>query len=117
AGIRGTYHVQIELRDKKEETSVRLVGKAFGALGFGSGSGFVSLRSEVGGRTHLRYRYEADIGGKGAAGGQRTLGSVTGYFLAPFLPCLERRLGPAGGSGWRNWWSRLRRYGRNGGEP
>jgi 2-furoyl-CoA dehydrogenase large subunit len=117
AGIRGTYHVQIELRDKKEETSVRLVGKAFGALGFGSGSGFVSLRPEVGGRTHLQYRYEADIGGKVAAVGQRMLGSVTRYLIAQFFHSLERRLRPMGGSGWRSWWSKLRRYRRNGGEP
>src|SRR5262249_59023165 len=34
AGIRGPYDVQIEMRDKKEKSSVRLVGKAFGALGF-----------------------------------------------------------------------------------
>src|SRR5262249_25795321 len=46
AGIRGTYHAQIEMRDKKEPSSVRLVGKAFGALGFGSGSGLVTLRPE-----------------------------------------------------------------------
>jgi 2-furoyl-CoA dehydrogenase large subunit len=117
AGIRGTYHVQIELRDKKEETSVRLVGKAFGALGFGSGSGFLSLRPEVGGRTHLQYCYEADIGGKVAAVGQRMLGSVTRYLIAQFFHSLERRLRPMGGSGWRSWWSKLRRYGRNGGEP
>jgi len=96
---------------------VRLVGKALGALGFGSGSGFVSLRPEVGGRTHLQYRYEADIGGKVAAVGQRMLGSVTRYLVAQFFHSLERRLRPAGGSGWRSWWSRLRRYGRNGGEP
>jgi 2-furoyl-CoA dehydrogenase large subunit len=117
AGIRGTYRVQIELRDKKEETSVRLVGKAFGALGFGSGSGFVSLRPEVGGRTHLQYRYEADIGGKVAAVGQRMLGSVMRYLIAQFFHSLERRLRPVGSSGWRSWWSKLRRYGRNGGEP
>src|SRR5262249_56277224 len=89
AGIRGTYHVQIELRDQKEKSSVRLVGKAVGALGFGSGSGFVSLRPEVGGRTHLRYRYEADIGGKVAAAGHRMLGSVTRSLAAQFLYVLE----------------------------
>src|SRR6266700_5905294 len=44
AGIRGTYHARGEIRDKAEGRSLRLVGKAFGALGFGSGSGFVSLR-------------------------------------------------------------------------
>ena len=117
AGIRGTYHVQIEMRDKKEKSSVRLVGKAFGALGFGSGSGFVSLQPEAGGRTRLQYRYEADVGGKVAAVGQRMLGSVTRYLIAQFFHSLERRLRPAGGEGWRTWWSRLRRHGRNGGGP
>jgi 2-furoyl-CoA dehydrogenase large subunit len=117
AGIRGTYHVQIEMRDKKEESSVRLVGKAFGVLGFGSGSGFVSLQPEAGGRTHLQYRYEADVGGKVAAVGQRMLGSVTRYLIAQFFHSLERRLRPAGGEGWRTWWSRLRRHGRSGGGP
>src|SRR5262249_24116165 len=71
AGIRGTYRAQIEMRDKKEPSSVRLVGKAFGALGFGSGSGFVTLRPEARGRKRLEYRYEADVGGKVAAIGQR----------------------------------------------
>jgi 2-furoyl-CoA dehydrogenase large subunit len=116
AGIRGTYHAQIELRDKKEESSVHLIGKASGALGFGSGSGFVSLRPEVGGRTHLQYRYEADVGGKVAAVGQRMLGSVTRYLIAQFFHSLERRLRP-GGTSWRSWWSRLRRHGRSGGGP
>jgi 2-furoyl-CoA dehydrogenase large subunit len=117
AGIRGTYQAQIEMRDKKEESSVRLVGKASGALGFGSGSGFVSLRAEAGGRTRLEYRYEADVGGKVAAVGQRMLGSVTRYLIAQFFHSLERRIRPAGGEGWGSWWSRLRRYGRSGGEP
>src|SRR5262247_1611755 len=117
AGIRGTYHVQIEMRDKQEKSSVRLVGKAFGALGFGSGSGFVTLRPDAGGRTRLEYRYEANVGGKVAAVGQRMLGSVTRYLIAQFFHSLERRLRPASGKGWRSWWSRLRRYGRSGGEP
>jgi 2-furoyl-CoA dehydrogenase large subunit len=106
AGIRGTYRAQIEMRDKKEKSSVRLVGKAFGTLGFGSGTGFVSLRPEEGGRTRLQYRYEAEVGGKVAAVGQRMLGSVTRYLIAQFFHALERRIRPAGGEGWRSWWSR-----------
>jgi 2-furoyl-CoA dehydrogenase large subunit len=116
AGIRGTYHAQIEMHDKKENSSVRLVGKASGALGFGLGSGFVSLRCEEGGRTLLQYRYEAEVGGKVAAVGQRMLGSVTRYLIAQFFHALERRMRPAGSEGWRSWWSRLRRHGRGGGE-
>ena len=116
AGIRGTYRVQINLRDKMEKTSLRLVGKAFGPLGFGSGSGFVILRPEAGGHTQLEYRYEAEIGGKVAAVGQRMLGSVTRYLIAQFFHSLERRIGPADRPRWWNWWSRLRRHGQSGGE-
>jgi 2-furoyl-CoA dehydrogenase large subunit len=116
AGIRGTYRVQINLRDKMEKTSLRLVGKAFGPLGFGSGSGFVILRPEAGGHTRLEYRYEAEIGGKVAAVGQRMLGSVIRYLIAQFFHSLERRIGPADRPRWWNWWSRLRRHGQSGGE-
>jgi 2-furoyl-CoA dehydrogenase large subunit len=108
AGVRGTYQAQIELRDKREGSSLRLVGKASGALGFGTGSGFVSLRPEAGGRTRLEYRYEADIGGKVAAVGQRMLGSVMRYLIAQFFHSLERRIRPASRLGWRTWWARLR---------
>jgi 2-furoyl-CoA dehydrogenase large subunit len=116
AGIRGTYRAQIDLRDKVERTSLRLVGKAFGPLGFGSGSGFVSLRPEAGDRTRLEYRYEAEIGGKVAAVGQRMLGSVIRYLIGQFFHSLERRMRPAHGSRWSDWRSRLRRHGRSGGE-
>jgi 2-furoyl-CoA dehydrogenase large subunit len=114
AGIRGSYRAQIEMRDKKEPSSVRLVGKASGALGFGSGSGFVTLQPETGGRTRLAYRYEVDVGGRVAAVGQRMLGSVMRYLIAQFFHALERRIRPAE-KGWRSWWSRLRR--RSGVEP
>jgi 2-furoyl-CoA dehydrogenase large subunit len=114
AGIRGTYQARIEMRDKTEGRSVRLVGRASGALGFASGSGFVTLQPEAGGRTRLAYRYGADVGGKVAAVGQRMLGSVTRYLIAQFFQALERRINPAE-QGWRRWWSRLRR--RSGGEP
>jgi 2-furoyl-CoA dehydrogenase large subunit len=73
AGIRGTYDAEIEMRDKRDGESVRLVGKATGALGFGAGSGFVTLAPQDEGRTKLAYRFEADIGGKLAAVGLRWL--------------------------------------------
>src|SRR2546427_543200 len=71
-------------------------------------------RPEAGGRTRLEYRYEADIGGKVAAVGQRMLGSVMRYLIAQFFHSLERRIRPALRPGWRTWWSRLR-GGRSGG--
>ena len=77
AGIRGSYDARIEMRDKQEGRSVRLVGQASGAFGFGSGSGLVTLAPEENGRTRLEYQYAADVGGKVAAVGQRMLGTVT----------------------------------------
>ncbi len=114
AGIRGTYDAEIEMRDKREGESVRLVGKATGALGFGAGSGFVTLAPQDGGRTKLAYRFEADIGGKVAAVGQRMLGSVTRLLIAQFFRALEKRIDPSqahGKRGWRTWLRWLRRDG------
>jgi 2-furoyl-CoA dehydrogenase large subunit len=108
--IRGTYHAQIELRDKSEGSSLRLVGKAVGPLGFGSGSGLVRLQPETEYRTRLEYSYEAEAGGKLAAVGQRMLGSVMRYLISQFFRALEHRITPASRTGWRSWWLRLRRY-------
>ncbi|OLB75930.1 MAG: hypothetical protein AUI16_10375 [Alphaproteobacteria bacterium 13_2_20CM_2_64_7] len=116
AGIRGTYHARVEIRDKAEGRSLRLIGSAVGPLGFGSGSGFVDLQPETDGRTRLAYRYEAQVGGKLAAVGQRMLGGVMRYLIAQFFHSLERRISPADHPSWRNWWLRLRRYERRGGE-
>jgi carbon monoxide dehydrogenase subunit G len=105
AGIRGTYDAHIEMRDKQEPNSVRLVGTASGALGFGAGSGLVTLRAEPDGRTPAEYQYEADVGGKLAAVGQRMLGTVTRYVIGRFSrrwSGVSHRSAPrAGADGWR----------------
>lgn len=94
AGIRGTYDAVIELHDKDEPRSLRLVGKATGALGYGAGSGLITLESTPDGRTRLRYDYTADVGGKVAAVGQRMLGTVTRYLIGQFFAAFERRIAP-----------------------
>jgi 2-furoyl-CoA dehydrogenase large subunit len=106
AGIRGLYAVEIALADKQENRSLRLIGKASGALGFGSGEGFVTLTQE-GGRTRLAYRYQASVGGKVAAVGQRMLGTVTRLMVAEFFGALEQRISPRAGSSWRRLLTRL----------
>lgn len=108
AGIRGVYDAQIEMRDKKEGESVRLIGKATGALGFGSGSGLVKLSPEPGGRTRLQYEYEAEVGGKVAAVGQRMLSGVMRFLIAQFFRALERRIAGPQQGGWRALLARLR---------
>jgi 2-furoyl-CoA dehydrogenase large subunit len=117
AGIRGSYDAQVELRDKKERNSLRLIAKAQGALGFGAGSALVTLRPEADGRTRLSYQYEADVGGKVAAVGQRMLGSVTRYLIAQFFSALERRIAPPREKRLGGWLSKLRWHAREGRKP
>jgi 2-furoyl-CoA dehydrogenase large subunit len=114
AGIRGAYDAEIEMRDKREGDSVRLVGKATGALGFGAGTGFVTLAQQEDGRTKLSYRFEADIGGKVAAVGQRMLGSVTRLLIAQFFRALEKRVDPQQAGKKRGWRAWLPWFGRDG---
>ena len=108
AGIRGRYAASIELRDLREPHSARLVGTASGALGFGTGEGVVTLEPADGGGTRMSYEYQADVGGKVAAVGQRMLGTVTGILIRQFFRGFERRLKPAERGGWLRW---LRRGG------
>jgi len=107
AGIRGLYAVEIELKDKQEPVSVRLVGKVTGALGFGAGEGAVTLAPHNGG-TRLTYSYGADVGGKLAAVGQRLLGTVTRVLIAEFFGALERRITPRAGPSMPRWLAMLR---------
>ena len=107
AGIRGLYAAEIELKDKREPQSVRLVGKATGALGFGAGEGVVTLAPDDGG-TRLTYHYRADIGGKVAAVGQRLLSTVTRVLIAQFFRALERRIVPQSATAQPRWRAMLR---------
>jgi 2-furoyl-CoA dehydrogenase large subunit len=106
AGIRGLYAAEFELKDKQEPVSVRLVGTASGALGFGVGEGLVRLAAAEGG-TRLTYTYSADVGGKVAAVGQRLLATVTRVLIAEFFGALERRIAPRAGPSMPRWLAML----------
>jgi 2-furoyl-CoA dehydrogenase large subunit len=106
AAVRGTYAAEIELKDQKPPESMRLVGKASGALGFGSGEGIVRLAPTDGG-TRLTYAYRAEVGGKVAAVGQRLLGTVTRVLIAEFFRGLERRVAPRAGLALPRWLAML----------
>ena len=97
AGIKGVYSAEINLRDKVDAQSVRLVGKASGALGFGQGEGNVTLEAVGDCRTRLTYSYRANVGGKVAAVGQRMLGTVTKLLIGQFFRGFDRRLTSSGG--------------------
>ncbi|HLH87441.1 MAG TPA: molybdopterin cofactor-binding domain-containing protein [Xanthobacteraceae bacterium] len=112
AGVRGVHAAEIALKDKQEPRSVRLLGKATGALGFGTGEGIVTLAPEGAG-TRLTYRYRADVGGKVAAVGQRLLGTVTRVLIGQFFAALERRIAPRAGLAVPRWLATLLALVRN----
>ena len=107
AGMRATYHANIELTDKNEPHAIRIAGRAEGKLGFGLGEAFITLSplDEVG--TRLGYRYRADVGGRIAGVGQRMLDSVVRLLIRQFFGGLKNHLQPA--SARQSIWSRIGR--------
>ncbi len=102
--IRARFAVEIALHDRRKPESLRLAGRASGALGFGRGDALVRLAEIEDGRTRLSYSYRADVGGKVAAVGQRMLGTVARLMIERFFRGIDRQLrGPTERRGWRRW--------------
>ena len=96
----------LALADLRPPESLTLSGTAEGGLGFGRGTGSVSLREEVPGRTVIAYRYEAEIGGKVASIGGRLLDGAARVIIGQFFAGLARQ---AGGKRPGGVWAWLRR--------
>jgi 2-furoyl-CoA dehydrogenase large subunit len=98
--VKGRYKAEIRLADLIPPRSLTLSGQASGALGFGGGTGFVTLE-ETNGTTTIRYRYEAGIGGKVASVGGRLLDGAARFLIGQFFAALAKQAsgdatGPAG---------------------
>jgi 2-furoyl-CoA dehydrogenase large subunit len=106
AGVRGLYTAEIELKDQREPASMRLVGRATGALGFGAGEGVVRL-APTGTGTRVTYAYRAEVGGKLAAVGQRLLATVTRVLIAEFFRSLEWQIAPSAKPAMPRWLAML----------
>jgi 2-furoyl-CoA dehydrogenase large subunit len=98
--VKGRYEAEVQLSDLEPPRAVTLSGSASGALGFGSGSGRITLAPEGDGRTRLSYSYEAEIGGKVASVGGRLLDASARLVIRQFFEALARRLAPADRPGW-----------------
>lgn len=94
--VKGRYRAEIELLDPDPPQAVTLSGFAEGGLGFGRGTGRVTL-TEIGpSETVVAYTYEAEIGGKVASIGGRLLGGAARVVIGQFFQALARHAG--GGS-------------------
>ncbi len=105
--VKGRYRAEISLSDLVPPSAVTLTGSTDGALGFGLGVGYVSLREETPGRTVISYRYEASVGGKVASIGGRLLDGAARVIIGQFFRALAAQ---AGGGQAHGIWARLRRW-------
>jgi 2-furoyl-CoA dehydrogenase large subunit len=109
--VKGRYHAALELSDLRPPGSARLTASADGMLGFGRGTGHVTLREDVPGQTVLTWNYEARVGGKIAAVGGRLLDAAARLVIREFFAAFAAQVG-ARRAGWfaRRWrWLRGRR--------
>lgn len=105
--VKGRYRAEASLADLVPPRSLTLTGSADGALGFGRGTGYVTLREDGPDRTVIAYRYEAAIGGKVASIGGRLLDGATRVIIGQFFQALAAQAGGARPGGL---WARLRRW-------
>ncbi len=88
--VKGRYRARIGLSDLDPPRSATLSGEADGALGFGRGTGWVTLEVPAPDRTVIAWRYEAAIGGKVAAVGGRLLDGAARLVIGQFFAALGR---------------------------
>jgi 2-furoyl-CoA dehydrogenase large subunit len=88
--VKGRYKAEIRLTDLVPAQSLTLSGEASGALGFGGGTGYVTLE-EGDGTTTINYRYEAGIGGKVASVGGRLLDGAARFLISQFFAALAKQ--------------------------
>jgi 2-furoyl-CoA dehydrogenase large subunit len=88
--VKGRYKAEITLTDLDPPCGATLTGSVVGALGSGTGSGRVTLAPDEGG-TRVSYRYEAAVGGKVAAVGDRLLSGAARVVIGGFFTALGRK--------------------------
>ncbi len=94
--MKGRYRAEIRLSDLDPPHAVTLSGRTEGALGFGEGTGRITLSEAEPGRTVVAYSYEAGIGGKVASVGGRLLDGAARVVIGQFFRSLAAHAG--GGS-------------------
>jgi 2-furoyl-CoA dehydrogenase large subunit len=106
--VKGRYRARVRLSDLVPLQSATLSGEAEGALGFGHGSGKVTLETPLLDRTIVAWQYDAAIGGKVAAVGGRLLDGAARLVIGQFFAALGRDLGhPPDRSTGSSLWHRL----------
>lgn len=107
--VKGRYRVALSLSGLRAPEAAALSGSAEGALGFGRGTGQVTLAEEAPGRTRIAYRYEAEIGGKVASIAGRLLDGAARLVIGQFFAALARHAEAGTAPPREGWLARLLR--------
>jgi hypothetical protein len=91
AAISGSYSGSVELSEKKQPESLRMVLEGKGTPGFMRGEGRIRL-TEKKGQTELHYEGEAQVGGMIAAVGQRMIDVAAKRIIQQFFDCAAAQL-------------------------
>lgn len=95
AAVKGKYDATIEVCDVQAPHHYKLVVNGEGAPGFVNAEGVIDLAPIDDQRTQLTYTYNAEIGGKVAAIGQRMLGGVAKLLVGDFFKKIQKELAKA----------------------
>ena len=92
AAVKGKYDATIRLADVQPPNSYKLIVNGEGAPGFVDAEALIQLVPIDDENTELKYTYEAQVGGKVAAIGQRMLGGVAKLIIKDFFKKIKKEL-------------------------
>ncbi|MGF9710595.1 SRPBCC family protein [Paenibacillus naphthalenovorans] len=92
AAVKGKYDATITLADVQAPASYKLIVHGEGGPGFLDAEGQLRLTSLDDGKTALFYSYNAEVGGKVAAIGQRMLGGVAKLIISDFFKKIKKEI-------------------------
>lgn len=93
AAFSGNYSGSVQLSEKKEPKSLRMLVEGKGAPGFMKGAGLLEL-SAKGKGTEVRYDGDVQVGGVIASIGQRIIEATGKKIVQQFFECAAKQLGP-----------------------
>lgn len=92
AAIKGKYDAYITVEEVQAPHHFKLVVHGEGGPGFVDAEGIIDLTSLGDSNTTLSYTYNAEVGGKVAAIGQRMLGGVAKMLIGDFFKRIKKNL-------------------------
>lgn len=92
AAVKGKYDAFITVEDVQAPHHFKLVVHGEGGPGIVDAEGIIDLTALDDSRTNLSYTYNAEVGGKVAAVGQRMLGGVAKLLIGDFFKKIKKNL-------------------------